>query len=341
MTTKQAHRDMHIEGMTCASCVSHVEKALRKTPGVSSAVVNLANETATVDYDPGQTTLETLTQAVRDAGYDVRRETVVFGVQGMTCAACVGHVEKALRKVPGVASVAVNLATERATVVRHQGSAVFEEMRQAVDGAGYALVQLEERSTEDVDAQRKQDELRILLRRLIFSGVAGIFVLLASINVLPGINDLSDQSRFLLLFAVTTPVLVVAGWPIYHAAWSAGRHRAVNMNTLIAVGTLAAYAYSVVGTFAPGFFERGGLEAEVYFDTAVIIIALILLGRFLEARAKSQTSSAIKKLMGLRPKTARVRRDGGRLVLSARRVLRRRCHRGAARRGGAGGRRGA
>ena len=310
MTTKQAHRDMHIEGMTCASCVSHVEKALRKTPGVSSAVVNLANETATVDYDPGQTTLETLTQAVRDAGYDVRRETVVFGVQGMTCAACVGHVEKALRKVPGVASVAVNLATERATVVRHQGSAVFEEMRQAVDGAGYALVQLEERPTEDVDAQRKQDELRILLRRLIFSGVAGIFVLLASINVLPGINDLSDQSRFLLLFAVTTPVLALAGWPIYHAAWSAGRHRAVNMNTLIAVGTLAAYAYSVVGTFAPGFFERGGLEAEVYFDTAVIIIALILLGRFLEARAKSQTSSAIKKLMGLRPKTARVRRDG-------------------------------
>ena len=133
--------------------------------------------------------------------------------------------------------------------------------------------------------------------------------MLAPMNLIPGLSSVSDQALFFILFTVTTPVLFWAGLPIYSAAWNAALHTTVNMNTLIAIGTLAAYAYSVVATFIPSFFEQGGLKAEVYYDTAIMIIALILLGRYLETGAKSRTSAAIKKLMGLRPSTARVRRN--------------------------------
>ena len=309
MSTETKREELAVEGMTCAACVSHVEEALRGVPGVSSATVNLATEKATVQYDPDVATVEVFQQAVEGAGYGLRRERITLGVEGMTCASCVSHVEEALDGVPGVVSAKVNLATERATIEYLPGAASFQALQAAVQEAGYGLHKIDE-AAEDTDAAAKEREVRALGRRTLVAAVAGLFLLLASFNVIPGLRDLADQTRFLIMFAVATPVQFWAGWQFYRGAWGAARHLTANMSTLIAVGTSAAYLYSVVGTFAPGFFERGGLEPEVYYDTAVVIIALILLGRYLEARAKSQTSSAIKKLMGLRPKTARVVRDG-------------------------------
>ena len=309
MSSSTKKQELAVEGMTCASCVSHVEEALQEVPGVASATVNLATERATVDYDPGVATVEQLAQAVEGAGYGVRQDKMTMGVEGMTCAACVSHVEEALQGVTGVHSAMVNLATEQATVDYLPGAVSFEALEAAVHEAGYGLHKIEE-AVADADAAEKEREVRALLRRVLVAGATGVLLLLASFNVIPGLRDMADQTRFMIMFGLATPVQFWAGWQFYRGAWGAARHRTANMSTLIAVGTSAAYVYSVVGTFAPGFFERGGLEAEVYYDTAVVIISLILLGKYLEARAKSQTSSAIKKLMGLRPKTARLLRDG-------------------------------
>jgi len=308
MNAKTSHVSFPIKGMTCASCVSHIEKALNVIPGVESANVNLATETATVDFDGSVASLEGLIKAVQETGYHVPLESDSYHVGGMTCASCVRHVEKALQNIPGVVSVTVNLASEQARVDHWPGEGHFEPLKQAVLDAGYTLAQAKEPTKESVSAD-KRHELQILFQQVVVSGVIGLFLLLASLNVLPGIRTLSDQTRFLLLFVTATPVLVWAGGPIYRAAWSAALHRTVNMNTLIAVGTLAAYGYSLLATFAPGFFVRSGLHAEVYYDTAIMIIALILFGRYLEMNARSRTSFAITKLMNLRPVMARVLRD--------------------------------
>ena len=308
MSKKPSQSSFPVQGMTCASCVSHVEKALGKVPGVGSAKVNLATETATVHYDPEHASLDSFAKAVQDAGYQVPLATEIFNVKGMTCASCVGRVEKALRQVPGVSDVTVNLASEKATVEHFPGVVTFEDLSQAVHQAGYTLVR-SQTTSEESTSKEKQDERKELFQRIVVSGLAGVCIMLASMNLIPGLNSVSTQARFLLLLVVTTPVLFWAGAPIYQAAWNAAIHKTVNMNTLIAIGTLAAYVYSVVATLTPSFFERGGLQAEVYYDTAIMIIVLILFGRYLEAGAKSRTSAAIKKLMGLRPSTARIRRN--------------------------------
>lgn len=239
----------------------------------------------------------------------VATEKKEFPVQGMTCASCVRHVERALGETPGVSAASVNLAIERASVAYDPSLVTFDALASAVSEAGYTLLP-ESKESEDADALRKAREVRALRRRFVSSAIVGAFVMLASFNVIPGLNDLSDRARFTALFVIATPVQFWAGRQFYTGAWSAARHRTANMSTLIAVGTAAAWAYSVVATFAPGFFERGGLMADVYYDTAIVIIALILLGRYLEATARSRTSSAIKKLMGMQPKTATVLTDG-------------------------------
>ena len=238
-------------------------------------------------------------------------ETRRLRVEGMTCAACVSHVERALRGAPGVASASVNLATESATVDAAL-EVSFDELRAAVEAAGYGLHE----PSDDADVtDTAARALRAQLARAAAAGAAGIFLLLAGFDVLPGIDGLARQTRLYLMFAVAAPALFLAGGPIYAAAWNAARHRAVNMNTLIAVGTLAAFGASTAATFAPGFFERGALDVEVYYDTAVIIIALVLVGRYLEARARGGTSAALRRLLGLRPETATLAgQNGGREI---------------------------
>jgi len=304
-------------GMTCASCASNIEKALRGVPGVVSANVNLASEKATVGYLKSEADIRDLKKAVEGAGYQVLEEAgkkkISLGVSGMTCASCVGHIEKALKKLDGVSSVNVNLATEKATVEYDPAIVGVADFRKAVEGAGYGIRSEMADDTfgdHDTATAAARLEARQLRNKILVSGIIGAFMLLVAISDFSGGWMPSFLGNKYLLWALATPVQFWAGWHFYKGLWAGLKHKTANMNTLIAVGTSAAYFYSIAAILFPAFFSSGGRVAHVYFDTAAIIIALILLGRFLEARAKGQTSEAIKKLMGLQAKTARVVRGG-------------------------------
>ncbi len=322
MTTKikkaEKQITLPIEGMTCAACVGHVENALSSVPGVSKASVNLATERASVEYGAADINLKQLREAVEKSGYRVPTVKTTLGVEGMTCAACVGHVENSLKQLPGVSMAVVNLATERATVEYAPGMADMADFRRAVQSAGYRIVEDESQgldSAVELERLSKTRELGELRRRLLFAASIGIMLLLGTFELLPWVPPLMEWSFYpFLLWALATPVQFWAGWSFYTSGLGALRHGAANMHTLIALGTSVAYGYSVVvvllGALAPQVLSSRGISSAVFFDTAAIIIALILLGRYLEARARSRTSEAIRRLIELRPSTARVFRDG-------------------------------
>ncbi|NOZ25448.1 MAG: copper-translocating P-type ATPase [Nitrospirae bacterium] len=291
-----------IKGMSCASCVKAVEKALGRIDGVSDVSVNFASEKASITAsDP--VPVEVLIQAVKAEGYDVATSKLEFAVRGMSCAACAAAVERALKGLYGVVDVNVNLASEKAVVEYIPTLTGFEDFKKAVKAEGYGA----ETITEEFLDREKEDrerEYRELLLRFRVSAVLSLLVLIGSISGIPLL------SNWYILFLLATPVQFWGGLRFYRSAWSAAKHFSTNMNTLVAMGTSAAYIYSATATFLPSVFESGGLKANVYFDTSSIIITLILLGRLLEARAKGRTSEAIRKLMGLQAKTARVERNG-------------------------------
>ncbi len=295
---EKAH--FHITGMTCTTCAATVEKALSETAGVHRANVNFASESALVEYDPSQVNLARLKDTLSQLGYGVATKKSVIPVEGMTCASCVARVENALSSVPGVVSASVNLASEKAIIDYIEGTELAE-LRRAVRDAGYKLGP-EVGALEDV-ATAAQRETRALRNRLT------IAVILAAAIMLIGWGP-SFVGKPYLLWALATPVQLWCGWRFYRGAWGALRHRTADMNTLIAVGTSAAYLYSMVAVLSPGLFAAEGLALHLYFDTSAMIIALILLGRFLEARAKGQASQAIKKLIGMQPKNALVIHNG-------------------------------
>lgn len=311
-----------IEGMTCASCVGRVEKALKAIPGVETVAVNLATErasiTTSVPVDHAQ-----LVVAVENVGYSVSAKTapaarsIELAVEGMTCASCVGRVERALKAVPGVTQAAVNLATERAMI---RGSADAATLIAAIEDVGYEAKAIGGAvdATEDENAERaetKEVERRKLTRDFIVAAVltAPVFLMEMGSHLIPGVHGMIDttigmQWNWYIQFALTTLVLFIPGIRFYHKGLPALWRLAPDMNSLVAVGSLAAYGYSLVATFASGFLPAG--TVNVYFEAAAVIVTLILLGRLLEARAKGRTSEAIKRLAGLQAKTARVRRDG-------------------------------
>ena len=297
----KAKASIPVTGMTCTNCVATILKGLEDTEGVEKANVNLASEKATIEYDPKKVNLTKIAKTITELGYGVNTKKSIYPVGGMTCAACVGHVEDALKDVPGVISVGVNLASEKATV-EYLESVTYNDLRKAVEDAGYELGK-EAQTLEDVSAT-SQKETRKLRNLLILAISLALPVLILSMFV----PDF--PLKMYLLWALATPVQFYAGLRFYRGAWGALKHRTTDMNTLIAVGTSAAYVYSMVAVLFPRLFASGGLTANVYFDTSSSIIALILLGRYLEARAKGQTSEAIKKLIGLQPKTATVLKDG-------------------------------
>ena len=305
-----------VTGMTCASCAATIEKGLSKLPGVSRVNVNLASEKASIEYDPSKVDTKALMDTISDVGYGVAVEKTTFSVGGMTCASCVASIEKALVKVPGVISANVNLASEKATVQYLRDKASMTDFRRAVEGAGYSIraeVSAEGiAEPEDAVMAAARREIRTLRNKMLFAGTIGLFMLLIAISEFSGGWSWlpSFLSNHYLLWALATPVQFWAGWQFYQGMWAGLKHKRANMFTLIAVGTSAAYFYSVAAIISPEFFAAGGREASVYFDTAAIIIALILLGRFLEVRAKGRTSEAIKKLIGMQAKTARVVRQG-------------------------------
>ena len=254
--------------------------------------------------------------ALEDAGYGIKTERVTLDVGGMTCASCVNHVENALEGVEGVISANVNLATEQATVEYVPGVADVGEMRHAVEDAGYSIVGVGDDESRD---EATPNEQTLLKRKFVFSlGIAGAIMATMAIPTLR--SAVPFDVNFLLL-ALATPVQLWAGKQFYVGAWGALKHRTSNMNTLIAVGTSVAYLYSVTVTFFHGTTFFAESEAETYFDTSTAIIGLVLLGRFLEARAKGRAADAIRALMGLQAKTARVERDGQQLDLPVEEVV--------------------
>jgi Cu+-exporting ATPase len=301
-----ARMDIPVTGMTCASCVRRVERTLSKKEGVAEASVNFAAERASVTYDQAATSPEELIGAIRDAGYDAEVREVTFGVTGMTCASCVGRVERALKKVPGVVEASVNLATEKATVGYISGEVEPRDLQKAVESAGYGVVHEEEEfSSEDAH----QREYRKLKSDFLLAAALTALILLGSLPMMLGFEP-PIPMRWLNfgLLLLATPVQFWAGWRFYRGAWGALKHGQANMNTLVVMGTSASYLYSAVAALAPQLFAAG--RADVYFDTSALIITLILLGRLLEARAKGHTNEAIKKFAALQPKTARVVRGG-------------------------------
>ncbi len=295
--------------MTCASCVANIEKGFTKMPGVFRVNVNLASEKASIEYDPSKVSIKTLIDTISDIGYGVVTEKTIFSVSGMACATCAANIEKALTRVPMVISANVNLVSEKATVQYLTGETDMADFRRVVEGAGYSIQALGgagDTIGPDTVISATRPEIRALKAKLLFAGTIGLFMLLVAISQFSGRWMPEFLGNHYLLWILATPVQFWAGWQFYRGAWTGLKHKTANMNTLIAVGTLAAYFYSVIAILFPAFLATGGRGASVYFDTAAIIIALILLGRFLEVRAKSQTSEAIKKLIGLKPKMATV-----------------------------------
>ncbi|HEX7364743.1 MAG TPA: heavy metal translocating P-type ATPase [Dehalococcoidia bacterium] len=294
---------LHVTGMTCTTCARTIGKGLRDTHGVKRADVNFAAEQVTLDYDPRKVDLAKIKHTIQELGYGVATKKSIFPVSGMTCASCVARVESALSAVPGVVSVNVNLASEKATV-EYTDEMRVADLQKAVREAGYDLG-AEAITLEDVTTA-SQRELRGVRDRFIVSIVLGALIM--TLGFIPVV--MMQPFTPYLLWALATPVQFWAGWRFYKGAWGALRHRTADMNTLIAVGTSAAYFYSVVAVIFPSLFTTAGLAPHLFFDTSALIIALILLGRYLETRARGQTSEAIKRLIGLNPKVAVVIRDG-------------------------------
>ena len=302
---------LSVEGLSCASCVGNVERVLREAPGVREAHVNLATEKARIRFDTAQTDPETLAETVRRSGYDVATATVTLGVEGMSCASCVGSVEDALRAVPGVVGVSVNLATENARVEHLAGAVRRSGLAEAVRKAGYEVASS---PSEKGDGARTSERTRMGWR------LAGALLLAVPIflvemmpMVVPGLDGwlhglMPEQTWRYGVFALATALQFGPGWYFYRKGWASLKRGSPDMNALVMIGTSAAYGYSVVATFGPGLLPAG--TAHVYYEAAATIIALILAGNYMESVAKGRASQAIRRLLDLQAKTARVVRGG-------------------------------
>ena len=302
-----------IDGMTCASCVGRVDRALAALEGVSDVSVNLATENTRLRVD-GPERISKIIETASELGYPPRTAKAEFTVGAMSCASCVGRVDKALAAVLGVVDVNVNLASETATVVYVDGLVTTSDLIEASGAAGYPAKIATAHSGDDRVA-RKEQEAHALSRRVILAAILALPVFLIEMggHMIPAVhmlieNTIGQQTSWLLQFVLTTVVLIGPGRTFYTKGFPALFRGAPDMNSLVAVGTGAAYLYSVVATFLPSVLPDT-LRA-VYFEAAAVIVVLILLGRFLEARAKGRTGAAIQKLLGLQARTARVMLDG-------------------------------
>lgn len=288
-----------VSGMTCAACSARVERVLKKTPGILEASVNLATEKAVVSYDANQTKVENIINKVRDLGYDVPVETVELTISGMTCAACSARVEKRLNTLPGVQAATVNLATGRAAVQYISGLTNIGEIRKTVEKLGYGAQQATD-DARDREQQAHQREIRRIIFKFVLATVLSLPLAWMMVAEVLGWHQFMLEPWLQLILA--TPVQFYAGGQFYRGAYHALKTGGANMDVLVALGTSVAYFYSLIAVVK-------GLT-PLYFESAAVVITLILLGKLLEAIAKGKTSEAIKKLMGLQPKTARVIRDG-------------------------------
>ncbi len=315
---------LSIDGMSCASCVGRAKSALEGVDGVTEVEVNLASERAHIRFgapaDPG-----IIVATLDKAGYPARLARAVLEIEGMSCASCVGRVDKALAALPGVVEVNVNLASETATVRYLEGMLTPTELRNAAREAGYPARLREGGEAPDAGA-RKEAEAGELRRDLIIAAALTlpVFVVEMGGHLFPALHHwiagtVGQQASWVVQFLLTTLVLIFPGRRFYTKGFPALLRGAPDMNSLVAVGTSAAYLFSVVATFAPALLPAA--SRAVYYEAAAVIVVLILLGRFLEARAKGRTGAAIAKLINLAPKTALVRRDGQESEIDASEVV--------------------
>ena len=309
------HIAFRVEGMTCANCVGRVERALKKLPGVEEASVNLATEKASVTVDEQQLGPTDLFAEIERVGYHPVAQRVDLGIGGMTCANCVGRVERTVRKLPGVLDASVNLTTEKASVTYLPDAVTVARIGEAIEGAGYSVREASgAEAAEDTERATREAELASLRRSVTVAAAFTVpLFLIAMLRMVPGTGDamlavLGERAWIGIEFVLATPVLFYAGRRFFKHGWAEMRHFSPGMNSLVMLGASAAYFYSVLALAAPGIFPAG--TATAYFEAAGVIVTLILLGRLLEAIARGRTSEAIRKLMQLQAKTARVLRDG-------------------------------
>ncbi len=310
-----------ISNMTCAACAQRIQKAVAKVDGVLDASVNFASEKLTVEFVEGNTNILAIKDAVEKAGYGVLVENqynhIIIPIGGMTCAACAQRVEKALDKLNGVMSVSVNLATEKATVEYDQSLIKLKTIKECIEKAGYQALEINPDSVDE-DKIRKEKEIKTLWTKFLVAAVFGIpllyFAMAPMVAWWPfpipkAVRPMTYPLRYALLqISLVTPI-IIAGYKFYSVGFKALWQRSPNMDSLVAIGTSAAVIYSLYNTEQIVNGNFGAVES-LYFETAGVIIALILLGKSLEAVSKGKTSEAIKKLMGLAPKTATVMEDG-------------------------------
>ncbi|MCD1655187.1 cadmium-translocating P-type ATPase [Treponema zuelzerae] len=315
---------LRINGMTCAACAQASERAVKKLPGIADASVNFSTEKLSVTYDEGAVDVNAIKAAVSKAGYeavdDVVDKQVVIPVGGMTCASCSAAIERALKKVSGVKNVSVNLATERASITYDPDAVRLSEIKQAITNAGYRPLAIESGASVDAHKEEKEREIKTLKAKFAVSAAFAVPLFYVAMGAMLGwplpsfMNAMNYPLRYALIeIALVIPVLA-AGYRFYLVGFRAIIHRAPNMDSLIAMGTSAAVIYSLYGavSIANGNFK---MVESLYFETAGIIITLILLGKTLEAISKGKTSESIKKLMGLQPKTATVIQNGAEIEI--------------------------
>ncbi|MBO0661462.1 heavy metal translocating P-type ATPase [Jiella sp. MQZ9-1] len=314
MTSPAKSLNIAVEGMSCASCVGRVEKTLTSVAGVGAATVNLASGMATIRYD-GDLDLGAVTAKLDQAGYPADLADLELDIAGMSCASCVGRVEKALKAMPGVVAASVNLPAERASVRYLSGAVQPAAIAAAATAAGYsATPRTAERSDASAEA-RRADETARLKRDVVVAAIlaAPVFLIAMGGHLWPAgearlADMLGSQTLLMAQFVLTALVLAGPGRRFYAKGYPALFRGAPDMNSLVALGTSAAFLYSIVATFLPGLLPEGA--RGVYYEAAAVIVVLILAGRLMEARARGRTGAAIRKLAGLRATTARVLRDG-------------------------------
>ena len=296
--------ELKISGMSCAICATTIEKSMLSLEGVSYAQVNLGTETATIEYDSTKLKLTDIEKAVTDAGYEVINEGVNLKIGGMTCAMCIKTIENALVRLDGIVSANVNLGTQKAYVTYNPGITTVPEMKKAIEDAGYEYLGMEGEDTEDLEEIAREKDLRKKRNRFIVGFAVGIpLMILMHLPV-----DFPSMAYFMMV--VSTPAFVYVSYPIFSAAYRALKNRNLNMDVMYSMGIGVAFISSIMGTF-----EFVLTRDFLFYDTAIILASFLTIGRYLEAKAKGKTSQAIKKLMGLQPKTAYVIRDNNEIKI--------------------------
>lgn len=309
MYTKKAI--IPVKGMTCVNCAAAIQKDISRLPGVKNANVNFANEKAVVEFDPGTVGINRFIETINELGYRPVIETVTIPIIDLDVTR-EKELQNAIAGIDGLLKYSINIGAQSVTLEYIPGQVGLRDIQKTIEKAGFRLPKmLEGRSALDIEREARERELSELRTKLYVSAVLSVLILIGSFqDMLPFITIIPRRTMWFILFLLTTPVQFWAGRQFYQNAWASLRHGSANMNTLVVIGTTAAYGYSTALTFFPTLFGPHTVHAGAYFDTSAVIITLILFGKYLEAGAKSRAGEAIKKLMGLQPKTARVLREG-------------------------------